>query len=139
MLAVLAPMILLGLAAAQNAPEPSIQGQWRSPGGNSIIVIAPCGTSLCGTVAWASAQAKQASRKTTDQLVGTQLLTGLQQRGNGSRWQGKLFIPDKNMHVTAKLQLVSQQQLKVSGCAAGRALCRSAIWTRADGPLPSSG
>ena len=43
--AVLAPMILLGLAAAQNAPEPSIQGQWRSPGGNSIIAIAPCGSS----------------------------------------------------------------------------------------------
>jgi uncharacterized protein (DUF2147 family) len=132
------PMILLALTAAQTGAEPSIQGQWRSPGGNSIIAIAPCGSALCGTVAWASAQAKAASRKATDQLVGTQLLTGLQQRDNSSQWQGKLFIPDKNLHVTAKLQLVGQQQLKVSGCAAGRALCRSAIWTRADGPLPSS-
>src|SRR5207249_10381282 len=117
--AVLAPMILLGLAAAQNAPEPSIQGQWRSPGGNSIIAIAPCGSLLCGTVAWASAQAKEASRKTTSQLVGTQLLTGLQQHGAG--WQGKLFIPDKNIRVTAKLQLLNPGQLRVSGCAAGRA------------------
>jgi uncharacterized protein (DUF2147 family) len=129
----LASIVLL----AQSAPEPSIQGQWRSPGGNSIIAIAPCGGALCGTVAWASAQAKQASRKATDQLVGTQLLTNLTQNKDG-RWQGKLFIPDKNMRVTAKLQLVSAGQLKVSGCAAGKALCKSAIWNRADGPLPSS-
>jgi len=129
----LASMVLL----AQSAAEPSIQGQWKSPGGNSIIAIAPCGGALCGTVAWASAQAKQASRKTTDQLVGTQLLTNLTQNKDG-RWQGKLFIPDKNMRVTAKLQLVSAGQLKVSGCAAGKALCKSAVWSRADGPLPSS-
>ncbi|MEO8453591.1 MAG: DUF2147 domain-containing protein [Sphingomicrobium sp.] len=133
----LAPIVLLALTAAQGAPEPSIEGQWRSPGGNSIIAIAACGNSLCGTVVWASEQAKQASRKTTDHLVGSALLIGLQQRVAG-RWQGKLFIPDKNMRVTAKLQLIDVGQLKVSGCAAGKALCKSAIWTRADGPLPSS-
>ena len=123
---------------AQNATAASIEGQWRSPGGNSIITIAPCDNSMCGTVAWASEHAKQASLKVTDQLVGTQLLTNLQQNRDG-RWQGKLFIPDKNIRVTAKLQLVSPQQLKVSGCIAGKALCKSALWTRADGPLPTSG
>ena len=135
--ATLAILALLAAAAAQAPSEPSIEGRWKSPGGNSIIEIAPCGSSWCGTVAWASAQAKQASSKVTDQLVGTQLLTGLQQDKDG-RWLGKLFIPDKNMRVTAKLQLVSAQQLKVSGCAAGRALCKSALWNRLDGPLPAS-
>ena len=132
-----ATVALLVAAAAQAASEPSIEGRWKSPGGNSIIDIAPCGSNWCGTVAWASAQAKQASSKVTDQLVGTQLLTGLQQDKDG-RWLGKLFIPDKNMRVTAKLQLISAQQLKVSGCAAGRALCKSALWNRLDGPLPAS-
>jgi uncharacterized protein (DUF2147 family) len=131
------PLILaLALTVVQAAP-PSIEGQWRSPGGNSIIAIAPCGSMLCGTVAWASAAAKLASRKTVSQLIGTQLLTGLEQRPGG-QWQGRLFIPDKNMRVTAKLQLVNAGQLKVSGCAAGRALCRSAVWARADGPLPGA-
>ena len=125
------------LAAAQTPPEASIQGQWRSPGGNSIIAISPCGDQLCGTVAWASAKARQDARKATDQLVGTQLLTALQQGADG-RWQGKLFIPDKNMRVTAKLQLISADQLKVSGCLAGKSLCRSDLWTRLDGPLPAS-
>ncbi|HWI88350.1 MAG TPA: DUF2147 domain-containing protein [Sphingomicrobium sp.] len=123
-------------AAAQDTTQASVLGQWRSPGGNSIIAIAPCGDSLCGTVAWASEKARQASRKTTAQLVGTQLLTGLEQRGP-SRWQGKLFIPDKNMRATAKIELVSVGQLKVSGCLAGRALCKSELWTRTTDPLPA--
>ena len=124
---------LLALAAG-SAP---IEGRWRSPGGNSIIEIAQCGQSLCGTVAWASARAKQDSRKATDKLVGTQLLTDVEPRPNG-RWQGRLFIPDKNLRVTAKLELTEAGQLKVSGCAAGRALCKSALWSRANGPLPAS-
>ena len=125
------------LLAAQASTPASIEGLWKSPGGNSIISIGACGSSLCGTVAWASAQAKQASRKTTSQLVGTQLLTNLQQ-GKDGRWQGKLFIPDKNMRVTAKIQLVSDQQLRVSGCLAGKSLCRSDLWTRTAEPLPAS-
>jgi uncharacterized protein (DUF2147 family) len=128
-------LILVALAT-QTPTSPSIEGRWRSPGGNSIIEIAACGERRCGTVAWASAKAKHDSRKATDQLIGTQLLTGLQQDPKGF-WRGKLFIPDKNMRVTAKLQLVGDQ-LKVSGCAAGRALCKSTLWTRADGPLPES-
>ena len=108
--------------------------RWRSPGGNSIIDIAPCGSALCGTVAWASEKAKEDARKATEQLIGTQLLTGLHEKKPG-RWQGKLFIPDKNMRVTAKLQLVGSEQLKVSGCAAA-VLCSSQVWSRFDQPLP---
>ena len=128
---------LILLLAAQASASAPIEGLWKSPGGNSIISIGACGSNLCGTVAWASAQAKQASRKTTSQLVGTQLLTNLQQ-GKDGRWQGKLFIPDKNMRVTAKIQLVSDQQLRVSGCLAGKSLCRSDLWTRTAEPLPAS-
>jgi len=116
------------LAAAE------IEGRWRSPGGNSIIEIAPCGSDLCGTIAWASDKAKKEAAKTTDALVGTQLLTGLQEKKPG-RWQGKLFIPDKNMRVTAKIQRAGPTQLKVSGCAA-KVLCSSQLWNKFDQPLP---
>jgi uncharacterized protein (DUF2147 family) len=134
MRAVLCTFALFALTAAQS-PQPSIEGHWRSPGGNSIIHIGPCGGGLCGTIEWASEKAKQDSRKTVPNLVGAQLLTGVTQDKNG-HWQGKLFIPDKNMRVTAKIQLVSAQQLRVSGCAMGKALCRAAVWTRTDGKLP---
>jgi uncharacterized protein (DUF2147 family) len=127
-------ILALAVQPAAVAPE-SIEGTWRSPGGNSIVTIAPCGDSLCGTVAWASAKAKKDSAKTTGQLVGTQLLTGLKRDKKG-RWQGKLFIPDKDMRVTAKIERISGDQLKVSGCALGKSLCKAAQWTRVEGPLP---
>jgi len=131
------PLSLLLIAAA--APDPStITGRWKSPGGNSIIDIAPCGSQMCGTVAWASARAKKDAAKTTAQLVGTQLLTGVTPTKKGDGWQGKLFIPDKNMRVTAKIHAVSANQLKVSGCVAGKSLCKAALWTRVDGPLPAA-
>jgi uncharacterized protein (DUF2147 family) len=129
-------LLFAAQSAAPGAAAP-IEGQWRSPGGNSIIAIAPCGSALCGTVVWASAQAKKDAAKTTDQLVGTQLLTAVQPVSDG-RWQGRLFIPDKNMRVTAKIMLGGPGQLKVSGCLAGKALCKSALWTKVEGPLPAS-
>ena len=130
--------IVAAVAAAQaGAPQGSIEGLWRSPGGNSIIAIRPCGSVLCGTVAWASDKAKRDARKATDQLVGTPLLTDLTQKSAG-RWQARLFVPDKNMRVIAKIELVGPQQLKVSGCALGKSLCKTQLWTRTAGPLPGS-
>jgi uncharacterized protein (DUF2147 family) len=124
-------------AAAPTSSSTPIDGVWRSPGGNSIIKIAPCGDSPCGTVVWATDKAKKDSSKATNNLVGTQLLTGLQQDRKGSGWHGKLFIPDRNMRVTAKIERLSDQQLKVSGCAAGKAVCKAAVWTAFPGDLPS--
>jgi uncharacterized protein (DUF2147 family) len=127
-------LALAAVLAAQAASPPSIEGFWRSPGGNSIIAIAQCGSvAMCGTVAWASDKAKKDAAKTTNQLMGTQLFTDLRQDSNG-RWQGRLFIPDKNMRVTAKIQLMSPEQLRVSGCAAGKSLCKAALWSRTSDP-----
>lgn len=126
--------LLLALTAQATAPLP-IDGRWRSPGGNSIIEISACGAGRCGAVVWASAKARQDALKGTNQLIGAQILTGLVATGKG--WRGKLFIPDRNMRVTAKLELVGESQLKVSGCAVGRSLCRASLWTRVEGPLPA--
>jgi uncharacterized protein (DUF2147 family) len=122
--------------AGTTAADTSLEGVWRSPGGNTIMKIATCGDSPCGTVAWASDKAKKDSAKATDQLVGTALLTALKQDKKG-HWQGKLFIPDQKMHATAKIERISADQLKVSGCAAGKMLCKSQVWTAFSGPLPT--
>jgi uncharacterized protein (DUF2147 family) len=135
-LALIAALAVQAAQATAPAASSSIEGVWRSPGGNTIMKVAPCGDGPCGTVAWASDRAKKDSNKTTAQLVGTQLLTNLNQRKDGS-WLGKLFIPDKNMRVTAKIQRIGPTQLKVSGCAAGKALCKADVWTAYTADLPA--
>jgi len=123
-------------STAQAQPRAPIEGNWKNPIGSAIITVAPCGDLLCGKVAWASARGQREASTSTSNVVGTTVLTGFKQTGN--RWTGRLFIPDDNVHVSAKLQLLGERQLKLTGCAVAGLFCRSQIWTRYDGPLPAS-
>ncbi|HZC38498.1 MAG TPA: DUF2147 domain-containing protein [Sphingomicrobium sp.] len=134
---IFAAIALLALTAAQPAPRVPIEGYWKNPIGSAIIEIARCDDSLCGKVVWASARGQREASTSTSHVVGTIVLTGLRPARN--RWTGTLFIPDDNVHVAARLQLLGDRQLKLTGCAVAGFFCRSQIWTRSDQPLPSSG
>lgn len=126
--------ILFALAAAQPAPHAPIEGLWKNPIGSAIIAVAPCGNAFCGKVVWTSARGQREVAQTTSRVIGTTVLTDLKPTGKG--WEGKLFIPDDNIHVSAKLRLLDNRNLELTGCAVLRLFCRSQIWTRADEPLP---
>ena len=129
-----AMLAMTALAAAQSAPAQAVEGRWINPSKTVIIAIAPCAQALCGTVEWATEQAQEDAKKGTPNLIGTQLLTELQAKGD--IWQGKLFVPDQRLHATAQIAPEGAQQLKVSGCEIG--ICKSQVWTRAEGPLPAA-
>ena len=134
MLGIVAKIGLLTLGAAQAPAPASIEGRWVNPDHSVIIAIAPCSENLCGTVQWANAKAQQDAREHAPHLIGTQLLTDLKPKG--SIWEGRLFVPDRNLHVEGRIQPQSANQLKVSGCEIG--ICKSQVWARAQGPLPAS-
>ena len=125
---------LLMLAVAQAASPAAVEGRWINPSKTVVIDIAPCAEALCGTVVWATAQAQQDAKKGTPNLIGTQLLTGLQAKGE--LWQGKLFVPDQRLHATAKIAPAGAGELKVSGCEIG--ICKSQVWSRLEGALPAA-
>ncbi len=118
---------LLMLLSAQGAPA-SVEGFWKNPIGSAVIAISPCGDALCGRVVWASARGQREVAKTTSNIVGTVVLTDLQPKGSG--WTGKLFIPDDNIHVSAKLQLLGSNALTLTGCGLFGLICRTQTWTR---------
>jgi len=123
-------LLTLMLIAIEDATAPT--GRWKNPSGSVIVAIDACGSAYCGTVEWASDGAKADSKKGgTSSLVGTQLMTGFATAGPG-RWKGRLFIPDLNRRSKAELKMVGPSQLKVTGCAVGRLVCKSQLWTRAD-------
>jgi len=125
---------LAALIAIAAAPTP-IEGNWKNPIGSAIIAIEPCGDALCGKVVWASARGEREVATTTRQITGTAVLTGL--RRDGAQWTGSLFIPDDNIHVTAHLRPLGRGELKLTGCALMGLICRTQIWTRCEGSLPS--
>lgn len=120
----------LMLLAAQ---EPAaLTGQWKNPSGRVVVEIKQCGEALCGTVVSATESAREDARRGgTANLVGIQLMTGFKPAGPG-KWRGRLFVPDLNHRSNAELYLLGPGQLKVTGCAVGRMLCKSQMWTRAD-------
>jgi len=126
---------ILALAAVQSTQRAPIEGLWKNPIGSAIIAVAPCGNALCGKVVWASARGRREVAKTTSQVVGTTVLTDV--RPKGKTWVGKLFVPDDNIHVSARLQLLGDNRLRLTGCAVAGLFCRSQIWTRTQEPLPA--
>lgn len=127
---------MLALAAAQPQAHAPIEGLWKNPIGSAIIAVAPCGNLLCGKVVWASERGRREVAKTTSNVVGTMVLTDVKPKGRA--WVGKLFVPDDNIHVSARLQLLNDKQLKLTGCALAGLVCRSQIWTRTQEPLPAT-
>lgn len=127
------PLIALAVILAQLAEpvETGLEGRWRNPSGSVIIAITPCGETLCGRVQWASDKAMADARKGgTDALIGAELLSNVAPHGKG-RWKARLFVPDLNKTTKAELRRLEPDQLKVTGCAVGRIICKSQIWTRA--------
>jgi uncharacterized protein (DUF2147 family) len=131
-------LLALTIAAAASAqPSNSVEGYWRNPIGSAIIAIAPCGNSLCGKVVWASPRGQREVSKNAPNVVGTTVLTGL--RPAGMHWAGSLYIPDDDIHVSARLQPLGGGKMKLTGCAFIGLFCRAQIWTRADRLPPSNG
>jgi uncharacterized protein (DUF2147 family) len=131
-LAIFAALATLTTATPADATAP-VEGYWRSPRSTVVMHIAPCGAQLCGTVTWANENAKRNASKHVANLIGAQLLTGLQ--GGPSRYSGKVWLPDEDIHATAKLQMLSPHRLQVSGCVFFGLLCKSQVWPRVDGPV----
>lgn len=130
-------LLIAALSAPQVRAQQPVEGLWKNPIGSAIIRVAPCGSLLCGTVVWASARGRAEVAKNTSHVVGTMVLTGVK-RVAPNRWTGKLYVPDDNIHVSARLELITYRDLRLTGCGLVGLVCRSQIWTRVDEPLPPS-
>ena len=112
---------------AAHAAEP-IEGHWTR--GSMEIRIAPCGTSLCGTVIKASVrQQAKAERGSGTTLIGATLIRDIRPAGPG-RYHAKVFVADKNFNAKGAIHQVGPDRLDVKGCAVFGLVCKSAQWTR---------
>ena len=132
---VLAIFAALSLAPAL-AAEPA--GLWRTQDGESMIRIAPCGTKLCGTLAWLkdpagedgaprrdSANADAALRNRP--LIGVPLMAGLAKAGE--IWSGKIYNPDDGKTYDGSVALTAAGTLEIKGCVAA-IFCQTETLTR---------
>lgn len=125
---IIAALLIAAASGAAEARSP-IEGRWAK--GKLQIDIKPCGATLCGTVVKASRkQQARAERGSGTELIGATLIKEIRPAGPRS-YRARVFVPDRNMNASGKIQQVSPNQLKVSGCVLA-IVCKSANWTRVD-------
>jgi uncharacterized protein (DUF2147 family) len=113
---------------AAHAATPA-EGIWLNPSGSVAVRTAPCGPGLCGRVVWASTKARaDAQDSGITSLIGTELLQDY--RPEGRIWHGTVYVPDMGRHFDSRIEALSPDRLKISGCVLGGLFCRSQVWSR---------
>ena len=127
-----------GSALADSRADP--RGVWLTPGGESRIEIAPCGSRLCGKIVWlkepndAQGRPLRDARNKNESLrsrpiLGLPLLTGFPIEAADGKWEdGDVYSPRKGKAYSGELELDGPDTLKVRACTwLG---CRTQIWKR---------
>lgn len=116
---------MIGAGAAM-AADPAV-GTWQTQvddGSYGHVVMAPCGSAICGTLArtFNSAGEYDSANK------GKKLVLDMKP-GEGGSYKGKVWRPSNDKIYIGKMT-VSGNALKLSGCVAGGLICSKQTWKR---------
>ncbi|WP_265502026.1 DUF2147 domain-containing protein [Paracoccus beibuensis] len=125
--AILLPVLVLTALPAWGADP--LAGVWRTQpgrdGGYGHVRIAPCGSTLCGTLEQSfDATGRAVMRAGTGALI----LSGIAATADGRYGQGRILNPETQKDYAARLTLKGDR-LEVAGCV--MTICRVAgLWQR---------
>jgi uncharacterized protein (DUF2147 family) len=134
----LAPMLALGLAAATPtlAAEP-VTGRWVTAEKDGVVLIAPCGKALCGTLdkflVPPPGGADQRDINNPDpaqrkrRLLGLPILTSF--TAENDQWRGKIYDPKSGKTYRSILRRTGPNVLEVKGCIGP--FCQTQVWRKA--------
>lgn len=97
-------------------------GEWQVADGNAHVAIRPCGRDLCGFISWT---------KDPGGSLGREILINM--KPEGSLWSGTVLDVQDGQKYDARISLVSDNVLKIEGCAMGGMFCGDQQWSRVNG------
>jgi uncharacterized protein (DUF2147 family) len=123
-------LAVVGLAVAlapAGAAAKSLEGRWKN--GAMEIVIAPCGSTLCGRVVKASEQQRaKAQRGSGTHLLGARVIDNIKPAGPRT-WRADVFLASRNMNAQGTIEQVNPDRLAVRGCVLAL-ICKTTHWDR---------
>ena len=130
-LAMITVTLLAFVAVSADAVTPNpVLGVWANPKGTLAVETAPCGQNLCGAIVRANDEAMADARDAgIPRLIGIQLLQGYRPT-SGKIWAGRVYVPDMGRTFSSRIEQMSPDTLKISGCLVGGFLCKSQLWHR---------
>lgn len=133
-------LLTLGFLNNIQAQEPSdkIIGIWLNEDNTNKIEIYNAGNSYSGKIVWLSTSESNPKLQPKDKnnpdtklrnrnILGMEIITGLQ-HSNGKWVNGTIYSPKKGIYANCKVELLSNQQLKIIVSKSG--FTKTQIWTR---------
>ncbi len=135
-IAVMITATLIGFSATPAAAQSgSIDGNWKTADGKSVIQFQPCGAAMCGKIArFLVPEPRGGARddQNPDKALRSRRLLGLQIFWNltpaKGRFKGKGYSPEDGRNFNAEVWR-DGNVLKVKGCVT--VICRTVSFTRA--------
>jgi uncharacterized protein (DUF2147 family) len=131
--------LILGLGGAMapvRAAE-AVTGRWLTAEKDAVIVIAPCGKALCGTIERFLVAPPQGNdqrdinnpdpAKRSRRLLGIAILSGF--RADGEVWRGQIYDPKSGRSYRSIIRRKGAGVLEVKGCFGP--FCQTQLWTKA--------
>ncbi|WP_379922778.1 DUF2147 domain-containing protein [Erythrobacter sp. R86502] len=126
-------ILLAGRADAADA----VAGRWLTAEKDAVIVIAPCGTALCGTIERFLIPPPQGNdqrdvnnpdpARRSRRLLGTVILSGL--KADGAVWRGQIYDPNSGKSYRSIIRRKNAGVLEVKGCIGP--FCQTQVWRKA--------
>jgi uncharacterized protein (DUF2147 family) len=115
---VAAPQVLNVSRDAEDEPEQTPLGDWRTEGNKGSVRIEQCGRALCGYILNPSSNA-----------VGETVLINMKPKA-ASQWSGNIFSRDSGNTYYATMAMKGPNSLRVEACALGPFFCTGNVWSR---------
>ncbi len=133
-LALFVAPLLAGIAPA-SAAEP-VAGRWLTADKDAVIVIAPCGKALCGTIEKFLVAPPQGNdqrdinnpdpAKRKRRLLGSAILSSF--TADGDLWRGQIYDPKSGKSYRSVIRRKSANALEVKGCIGP--FCQTQVWEK---------
>jgi uncharacterized protein (DUF2147 family) len=126
---------LFAAASPALASEP-VTGRWVTAEKDGVILIAPCGKSLCGTIDRFLVPPPQGldqrdinnpdAKLRTRKLLGMPILSGF--TADGEVWRGKIYDPKNGKSYRSIIRRKGPNVLEVKGCIGP--FCQTQVWKK---------
>lgn len=126
----------LGCAAPALATD-AVAGRWVTAEKDGVILIAPCGKALCGTIERFLVPPPQGldqrdvnnpdAKLRTRKLLGMPILSGF--TADGDQWRGRIYDPKSGKSYRSVIRRKGANVLEVKGCIGP--FCQTQEWKKA--------
>ena len=112
-----------------------VTGDWFVAEKTAVIRVTPCGSNMCGYIAWTKGPPNATDKNNPDPAKRNRPVIGLQMlimkaAAAKNRYEGEIYNGQDGKTYTGSIQLVNDLTLRIEGCVLGF-LCGGENWSRA--------